>query len=93
VPEPDGVRMARLEERLTGVREDMTAIVAEQLRHRTRLHNLEGICGTFLDEQRENRRSEDRQYRRLELRLQVLTVVIAIAAIATPIVVAIVTGK
>lgn len=71
----------------------MVELLAEQLRHRTRLHQLEGICGTFLDQQRENRRTEANQYRRLELRLQVLTVVIAIAAIATPIVIAIITGK
>lgn len=71
----------------------MTELMAEQLRHRTRLHQLEGICGTFLDQQRENRRTEANQYRRLELRLQVLTVVIAIAAIATPIVIAFITGK
>lgn len=71
----------------------MTELVAEQMRHRTRLHQLEGICGTFVDQQRENRRSEVQQYRRLELRLQVLTVVIAIAAIATPILIAVLTGK
>lgn len=93
MPDSEGARIARLEERVNGVRVDMSELVAEQLRHRTRLHNLEGICATFLDQQRENRRGEARQYRRLELRLQVLTVVIAIAAIATPIVIAIVTGK
>lgn len=93
MPDSEGARIARLEERVAGVREDMTAFVAEQERHRTRLHNLEGICGTFLDQQRENRRMEASQYRRLELRLQVLTVVIAIAAIATPIIIAIVSGK
>ena len=93
MPDSEGARIARLEERVAGVREDMTELVAEQQRHRIRLHNLEGICSAFVDQQRENRRSEANQYRRLELRLQVLTVVIAIAAIATPIVIAIVTGK
>jgi hypothetical protein len=71
----------------------MTELVAEQLRHRTRLHNLEGICATFLDQQRENRRGEARQYRRLEVRMQVLTIAVAIGAIFAPIVVAVLTGK
>jgi len=71
----------------------MTELVAEQLRHRTRLHNLEGICASFIDQQRENRRGEARQYRRLEVRMQVLTIAVAIGAIFAPIVVAVLTGK
>lgn len=71
----------------------MGELVAEQQRHRTRLHNLEGICATFVDQQRENRRGEALQYRRLEVRMQVLTVAVAIGAILAPIIVAIVTGK
>jgi len=93
VPDSEGARIARLEERVAGVREDMGDLVAEQLRHRTRLHNLEGIIATFVDQQRENRRGEARQYRRLEVRMQVLTIAVAIGAIFAPIVVAIVTGK
>lgn len=71
----------------------MTELLAEQQRHRGRLHNLEGLVGSFVEAQRENRRGEARQYRSLELRLQVLTVVIAIAAIAVPLVLAILNGK
>lgn len=93
MPDSEGARIAVLEERLSGVREDMSELVAEQLRHRTRLHQLEGICATFVDQQRQNRRGEALQYRRLEVRMQILTLVIALAAIATPIIVAIVTGK
>lgn len=93
MPDSEGARIARLEERVAGVREDLGELVAEQLRHRTRLHNLEGICATFLDQQRENRRSEARQYRRLEVRMQVLTIAVAIGAIFAPIVVAVLTGK
>lgn len=93
MPEPDGVKIARLQEQLQGVRDDVSELVAEGKRTRTRLHNLEGFAAAYLDVQRENRRSEARQYRRLESRLQVLTVVIALAAVVVPIVVAIVTGK
>lgn len=93
MPESEGARLARLEERVDGVREDMLDVVQEQLRHRTRLHNLEGICAAFVDQQRENRRSEVRQYRRLEVRMQVLTIAVAIGAIFAPIVVALFSGK
>jgi hypothetical protein len=71
----------------------MGELVAEQLRHRTRLHQLEGICATFVEQQLANRRGEQRQYRRLEVRMQVLTIVVAVAAILAPIVVAVATGK
>jgi hypothetical protein len=43
--------------------------------------------------QRQNRRNEARQYRRLELRLQMLTVVIAFAAVIVPVAVAVLTGR
>lgn len=90
----EGVTNDVLAERIEGVRREMADIAAEQQRARTRLHNLEGFAAAYLDTQRANRRSEDRQYRRLEIRLQVLTVAIAIAAVVVPIVVAIVhTGK
>lgn len=93
MPDSEGARIARLEERVGGVREDIDDIVREQLRHRTRLHNIEGICAAFVDQQKENRRGEARQYRRLEVRMQVLTIAVAIGAIFAPIIVAFVTGK
>lgn len=89
----EGVSNEVLVERIEGLRDDVSAIAEEQKRARTRLHNLEGFAAAYLSVQRENRRSEARQYRRLELRLQVLTVVIAVAAIFVPIGVAIATGK
>ncbi len=77
MPERQGVDTAVLVERIEGIRSVVNELAAEQQRNRTRLHNLEGFAAAYLDTQRANRRSEDRQYRRLELRLQVLTVVIA----------------
>jgi hypothetical protein len=88
-----GVSNDVLAERIAGVKADVRELSDEQQRQRTRLHNLEGFAAAYLDTQRENRRSEAQQYRRLELRLQALTVVIAIAAIAVPVLVAIMTGK
>lgn len=89
----DQERLARLEERIAGIQGDLHEIVAEGQRVRTRLHNLEGFTAAQLDAQRVNRRSEDRQYRRLELRIQVLTFVVGLVAIASPIATALLTGK
>lgn len=93
MPEREGVSNDVLAERIEGVRRDVSELAEEQKRARTRLHNLEGFAAAYLDQQRANRRGEERQYRRLELRLQVLTAVIAVAAIVVPILVAVVTGK
>jgi hypothetical protein len=90
---PDGVSIEVLAERLEGLRADVAELAAEQQRNRTRLHNLEGFAAAAIDTQRQNRRSEDRQYKRLETRLQVLTIVIAIAAVVVPLLVALVNRK
>lgn len=46
----------------------------------------------MLDAHKEARRAEESQYRRLELRIQWLTTVIAFAAVAGPLIVAFVHG-
>lgn len=91
--ESDGVAIARLQEQIQGVREDVAAIVDEQRRTRTRLHNLEGMAQAYADTQKVTRRREEAQYRRLELRLQVLTVVIGVAAIIAPVLTVVALGK
>lgn len=93
MPEHRGVSVEVLVERLEGVRGDVSRIAEEQKRTRTRLHNLEGFAAAYLDQQRQNRRGEERQYRRLEVRVQVLTLAVGFAAVASPIIVAILTGK
>lgn len=50
---------------MSALREDIGEMKAEELRTRTRLHNLEGFAQAYLDTQKANRRAEDRQYRRL----------------------------
>jgi hypothetical protein len=93
VPSSEGVSIEVLAERLVGIRHAVTELDAEQKRMRTRLHNLEGFAAAYLDQQRANRRGEERQYRRLEVRVQVLTLAVGFAAVASPIIVAILTGK
>lgn len=87
--EARGVSNAVLAERIKGVREDVAEIMLELGRARTRLHNLEGIAQAFVDAQNQARQREERQYRRLELRLQGLAVVLGLATIVVPIIVAI----
>lgn len=93
MPERELERLARLEEQVRGVREDIAELVAEAQRGRVRLHNLEGIAGSFVDIQKENRRKEADQYRRLELRIQVLTLIVGMAAVLAPIAAIILSGK
>lgn len=89
----EGERLATLEEQVRDFERDMGVVTQELGSHRKRLHNLEGIAGAFVNTQKENRRKEEAQYRRLGTRIQVLTIVIAVAAIVVPVVTAIATGR
>lgn len=63
---PDqGERITAVEVELRGLRDDMSELREEQFRVRRRVHDLEGFASAYLSIQKENRRSEDRQYRRL----------------------------
>ena len=77
-------RIATLEAILPEIRDDVREIRAETSRTRKRLHSLEGISSSFLSWQKEAREGEKRQYQRLGLRIQVLTVVVGIAAVISP---------
>lgn len=90
MPDSEGAHIARLEERVAGVREDLAGIVEEAKRTRTRLHNLEGFTQAYLDAQKMNREAERKQYRQLMTRLQILAVVVAVAGIVVPVVVVLV---
>lgn len=63
---PDqGERIAALEVTVAEMGKDIVSLSAQIERSRTRLHNLEGFAQGVLDIQRENRRQEERQYRRI----------------------------
>lgn len=89
MPESRPVGNDVLAERLLGVRGDVRELSEEQHRMRERLHKLEGITQMLVDTQRNAREQENRQYRRLEIRMQMLMFVVGVAAIAVPIIVAI----
>lgn len=61
----DGERLAVLETRLDGLVTDVAEIRTEDVHTRRRLHNLEGFAQAYLDTQKQHRRQEDAQYRRL----------------------------
>ena len=78
----EGERLATLEEQYRDLVRRLDDRKAEEKRTRDRLHKLEGITGTLVDEMKHARRQEAVQYRRLELRLQAMTVAVAIVGIA-----------
>lgn len=80
----DGERLATLEACVDGFRDDMADLKTETLRTRTRLHDLEGIAGLLVNQERTRNRDTQRNQRRTERRLQVLTVVIAAATLLGP---------
>jgi hypothetical protein len=86
-------RLARLEEQIRGVREDITELVQEANKARTRLHHLEGITASFVDIQKENRRREAEQYQRLGVRIQLAGLFLVVASILSPILVVLLAGK
>ncbi len=89
----DVERLATVEAILLTVRDDVKDVKEEAERARSRLHKLEGISSSFLAWQQEARRSESEQYRRLGLRIQVLTVIVGITAIIAPIVSVLLVGR
>ena len=80
----DGERIARLEQQIVALSDDIDDRKHEEERTRDRLHKVEGLLGMLVDQQKQARRAEADQYRRLELRMQVLTLAIAAAAALEP---------
>lgn len=78
----EGVSNDVLAERIEGVRRDVAELAEEQQRNRARLHNLEGFAAAYLDVQREHRRQEDRQYRRIANAIALGGLVMAAAMVA-----------
>jgi hypothetical protein len=82
--------MATVEAELRELREDMAERVRQEERARGRLHKLEGVVTSWLEVQKVLRTREEEQYRRLGTRLQVAVAIIALAALASQIVLAII---
>lgn len=90
---PDGERLARLEEQVRGVREDMTELTQETQRTRRRLHDLEGIAGALVDTNTARHNEAVKRDKRMGIRIQALTAVVAGAALFEPFLYHFATGK
>lgn len=80
----EGERIATLEAVIGELRGDMGDLKSETIRTRARLHDLEGIAGMLVSQEKQRNRDTRRAQRRTDRRLQVLTVVVAIAALLEP---------
>ena len=80
---PDA-RIARVEQLLADLKEDVQEMRDETLRTRTRLHDLEGIAGVLVEQERIRRRATQLRDRRFGRRLQVLTAVVALTGLVEP---------
>ena len=83
----DGERLATVEQIARDVRDDISAWTMEQARTRNRLHEIETtVRGLVLANQIAAGDVVNRQ-RKLEIRVQVLTLVVGLAAVASPLIV------
>lgn len=75
---PDSVesRLATIEQVLRDMRDDIQEGTAERLRIRGRLHDLEATAQGLIHFVREQKRQDENQWRRIELRLQWMTFVV-----------------
>jgi hypothetical protein len=80
---PDA-RIARVEQLLADLKDDVREMRDETLRTRGRLHDLEGIAGVLVEQEKLRRRATQLRDKRFGQRLQVLTVVVALATLAEP---------
>jgi len=83
-----GERIARNEQAITDLREDVRDIRTSATSDHHRIRNVEDAVNLLLEAQKQARRAEHTQYRRLEVRVQWLTLVVAFAAVIGPLIVA-----
>ena len=80
----DGERIARLEVLLSEIRDDVRELKDEESRTRRRLHDAEGVLGMLVEQEKVRRKTTVENQRRVKLRLEILTVVVALAALFEP---------
>ena len=80
----DGERLAALEATVAGVASDLGEMKSEEIRTRTRLHNLEGLAGTLVEQEKVRRREARARDERFNRNLRLLTFVVAVATLVTP---------
>lgn len=80
----DRERITRLEERWRDLRQDVADLRQENARSRDRLHKLEGTQALLVDDKQRRDQAVKQGQRRLEVRISVLTVAVAVAALLEP---------
>lgn len=80
-------RVARNEQAISDLRADIVEIRSAQRDDHHRLRDIEAAVNLLVESQKQARRAEETQYRRIELRLQALTAAVAFAGAIFPIVV------
>jgi hypothetical protein len=86
-------RLATVESVLLDVRDDVRDIRGEIKLNRERIASLEGVASSFLNWQQDAREGERKQYQRLGFRIQILTVIVGLAAVVSPVVAVLLVGK
>lgn len=76
-----------MEAQVSDIRRDIDARVEQEDRTRKRLHDIEGTLRSIVELHKQARAQEDRQYRRLAAWMQILTVVVAVAAFSLSLVI------
>lgn len=87
--EPQGERITRVEAQLAEVRGELDSHLVDARARSDRMRELERAVGMLIDVHKDARRREETQYRRLELRVQWLSVSIAFAALVLAITIAV----
>ena len=78
----DGERLAAVEQTIKDLRREYDSHLADTQRRHNRIRELENAMLLLVEAQKNARAAESKQYRRVEIRLQILTVAVAFAAFA-----------
>jgi len=86
MPVPEGERIAKVEEKIQGLREDVQALTTEQERTRQRLHSLEGTTAGLVKTASVRAEVAAESSRRVERNVKILSALVALAGIVGPLV-------
>ena len=92
MPQTDGERLAAIEQILADVRGDVTEIRAQQERTRGRLHDLEGVTGLLVAQEKDRIRMQDMHLRRLGIKIQWLALAVGVSGLLMSVALVVVTG-
>lgn len=87
--EPQGERITRVEAQLAEMRGDLANHLVDHRARSDRMRELESAVGMLIDVHKDARRREETQYRRLEVRVQWLSLSIAFATLVLAITIAV----